>query len=82
MPEVNEPIPLPIFRAIVAAVQSRVPRATTAKGIAGFVFRIWEKMHVQPPGAVATVGLLLVYLFAAMLTIPWLLPFILHTARR
>ena len=64
MPPVNEPIPLPIFRAILTAVQSRLPRATTAKGIAGFVFRIWEKMHVQPPGAVATVALLLVYLLS------------------
>jgi hypothetical protein len=73
---------LPIFRAIVTAVQSRLPRATTAKGIASLVFRIWEKMHVQPPDAVATVALLLVYLFAAMLTIPWLLPFILHAARK
>ena len=82
MPPMSEPIPLPIFRAIVAAVQSRLPRATTAKGVASFVFRIWEKMHVQPPGAVATVALLLVYLLAAMLTIPWLLPFFLHTARR
>ena len=39
-------------------------------------------MHVQPPGAVATVALLLVYLLAAMLTIPWMLPFFLHAARQ
>ncbi len=67
MPPASEPIPLPIFRAIVLELQSRLPVAKTAKGIAGFVFRIWEKMHVQPPSAVATVSLLLVYLLAAML---------------
>jgi len=82
MPPVNEPIPLPIFRAIVAAVQSRLPRVTNAKGIAGLVFRIWEKMHVQPPGIVATVVLLLVYLVAGGLTVPWILPSFFHAARR
>jgi Zn-dependent protease len=81
MPPVNEPIPLPIFRAIVTAVQSRLPRATTAKGIASFVFRIWEKMHVQPPGAVATAALLLVYLLAGALTIPWILPVFFHAPK-
>jgi Zn-dependent protease len=81
MPPVNEPIPLSIFRAIVAAVQSRLPRATTTKGIASFVFRIWEKMHVQPPGAIATVALLLVYLLAGALTIPWILPVFFHAPR-
>ena len=66
----NEPIPLPIFRAIGFEVQSRLPAAKTAKAMAGFVFRIWEKMHVQPPGAAATVVLLLVYLFAGALACP------------
>ena len=82
MPPGNEPIPLPLFRAIVGEVQSRLPGAKTAKGIAGFVFRIWEKMHVRPPGTVATVALLLVYLLAATLTVPWLIPFLLHSARK
>ncbi len=82
MPPVNEPIPLPIFLAILTAVQSRLPRATTAKGIASFVFRIWEKMHVQPPGTVATVVLLLVYLLAGALTVPWVLPLFFHAPKR
>ncbi|MGA2255121.1 MAG: site-2 protease family protein, partial [Thermoguttaceae bacterium] len=82
MPPVNEPIPLPIFRAIVAAVQSRLPRATNAKGIANSVFRIWEKMHVQPTGATATVLLLLVYLLAGVLTVPWILPLFFHVPKR
>ena len=81
MPPANEPIPLPILRAIVGEVQSRLPAAKTAKCIAGFVFRIWEKMHVQPPGAVATVALLLVYLLAGALTLPWILPFCLHVPK-
>lgn len=82
MPPMSEPIPLPIFRAILAAVKSRLPRATTAKGVAGFVFRIWEKMHVQPPGAAATVGLLTVYLLAGALTVPWILPLFFHVPKR
>ena len=82
MPQVNESIPLPIFRAILVAVQSRLPGAKTARAMAGFVFRIWEKMHVQPPGALATLGLLLLYLFAIALTVPWMAPFFLHLGKR
>jgi hypothetical protein len=50
--------------------------------MAGIVFRVWEKMHVQPPGAVATVALLLVYVLAGALTLPWILPLFFHHGKR
>jgi hypothetical protein len=49
--------------------------------VAGWVFRIWEKMHVQPPAALITAALLAVYLLACLLTLPWLIPFFMHTAK-
>jgi Zn-dependent protease len=61
LPRMSEPIPPPIFRAIVAQVKSLLPRVKTAKGMAGVVFNVWERMHARPPAAVATVSLLLVY---------------------
>ena len=81
MPPVDGPIPLTLLRAMVGQVQSLLPTVKTAKGVAAVTSRIWEKMHVQPPGAVATVVLLLVYLTAAMLSIPWLLPLFFHPPR-
>jgi Zn-dependent protease len=82
MPQVNEPIPLPIFRAILLAVQVRLPGAKTAKAMAGCVFRVWDKMHVQPPGVLATVGLLMTYLLGVALTIPWVVPFLFQVWKR
>jgi Zn-dependent protease len=81
MPPLNEPIPMPIFRLIVGQVKSRFPNAKTAKGVAGLAFRVWEKMHVQPPGAVATILLLLGYLLGLLLSILWLIPFFIHSAK-
>ena len=54
----------------------------TAKGVAGVVFNVWEKMHIRPPSGVATVALLLVYLLAGLLAIPWVLPVFLHGRAR
>ncbi len=82
LPPMNEPIPLPIVRAIIKQVKSLLPGVKTAKDVAGVVFNVWEKMHVRPPGAAATVVLLVVYLLAVLLAIPWLMPVFLHTARR
>jgi Zn-dependent protease len=62
LPPLSEPIPLLIFRAIVAQVRSLLPGVKTAKGVAGAVFNVWERMHARPPAAVATMSLLLVYL--------------------
>ena len=78
----DEPIPLLIFRAIVAQVKAALPDVKTEKGVAHVVFNVWEKMHLRPPGAVATVSLLMVYLLAGLLTIPWMLPFVFHAARK
>jgi len=66
LPPINEPIPLLIVRGIINLPASLLPNTRTAKGMAGVVFNIWEKMHVRPPGAVATVTLLAVYLLGAM----------------
>ena len=81
MPQVEEPLPLPVFRAILLAVQARLPRVKAARTLAGFVFRVWEKMHDQPPGAPATVVLLLVYLIAVGISVPWVVPFFLHAGK-
>jgi Zn-dependent protease len=62
LPPMSEPIPPLILRAIVAQVRSLLPRVKTAKGVAGAVFNVWERMHARPPAALATVTLLLVYL--------------------
>jgi Zn-dependent protease len=70
LPPMNEPIPLLIVRATVAQVKSSLPGVKTARGMAATVFNIWEKMHVRPPGAFATMTLLLVYLAGALLAYP------------
>jgi hypothetical protein len=49
-----------------------LPGVKTAKGVAAVTFRVWEKMHIRPPGALATAALLLVYLLAGLLAVPWL----------
>ena len=81
LPPMDGPIPPAAFQAIFAQVRLRMPALKTAKGVAGVVFRVWEKMHVRPPGAAATAGLLLAYLLAAMLAVPWVLPVFLHAVR-
>mgnify|MGYP001090011943 CR=1 FL=1 len=65
---------------MIKQVKFLLPGVNTAKSMAGVVFNVWEKMHVRPPGVLATIALLLVYLVAGLLTIPWLLPFFLHNA--
>jgi Zn-dependent protease len=82
LPDINEEIPLPIFRAILLAVQARLPGAKTAKSMAVFVFRVWEKMHIQPPGTVATAALLMAYLLGVGLSLPWVAPFVLRMLHR
>jgi Zn-dependent protease len=82
LPSMNDPIPMQIFRAIIGQVKDRFPAAKTPKGMAGMVFRVWERMHVRPPGALATVILLFVYALAVLLTIPWLLPFFITIPKR
>jgi Zn-dependent protease len=74
----NGPIPLPIIRGIIDQVKSLLPNVNTAKDVAGVVFNVWEKMHIQPPSTIATVALLLAYLLAGLLTAPWLLSFFLQ----
>jgi Zn-dependent protease len=78
LPPVSGPIPLAIFRAIVQGVKTKSPALKTAKGVAGMVFRVWEKMHARPPGAAATAALLAAYLLAWLLTLPWILAFMLR----
>jgi Zn-dependent protease len=67
LPPMDGPIPPNVLHAIVHLVQTQQPSVKTAKRIAGVVFRVWERMHVQPPGLAATVALLLVYLGATLL---------------
>lgn len=65
LPPLDAPIPLAILRPILTDVKSELPAVKTAKAVANITFRVWEKMHVQPPGASATVVLLVVYLLGA-----------------
>jgi hypothetical protein len=69
LPPLNGPIPVPLVRETIGQVKSLLPGVKTAKGVAAVVFNVWEKMHVRPPAVVATVALLLVYLFGALLAI-------------
>jgi Zn-dependent protease len=82
LPPLYEPIPTPIFRTILALVQHSMPGVKTAKGAAGVVFRVWEKMHAEPPDALITVALLLVYLLAGLLAVPWVLLIFFHAAKK
>ena len=49
LPPMNSPIPPLIARGIIHQVKSQLPGVKTAKGVAGVVFNVWEKMHVRPP---------------------------------
>lgn len=81
LPPMEEAIPMPIFRAIAVEVRTVLPSIKTAKGVAGTVFRVWERMHARPPGILATLALLLVYLLAGLLTAPWVLPLFFRSGR-
>jgi Zn-dependent protease len=69
LPPLDAPIPLGTLRAIRAEIKSELPAVKTAKAVANVTFRVWEKMHVRPPGAAATGALLLVYLLGATVAI-------------
>lgn len=81
LPALNDPIPSPIFQEIVAQTRELLPAPKTNKVLAGTIYRIWEKIHVEPPGFVATFLLLAAYLVAVALTIPWLQFLLFPTAR-
>ena len=63
LPPVTKPIPLPVFRTILAQVATC---EKTANGLADKVFQVWEKLHISPPGIAVTVGLMFVYGLAAL----------------
>ena len=60
-----------------------MPDLTEQRNQATVLWQVWQKIHVQAPGAAATAALLLVYLSAltAVLTAPWTLPFLVQLAR-
>jgi len=62
LPPRDAPLPLGIFCPLVAEVERRVPGRKSVKTVARLVFNVWERMHIQPPGVAATLGLLLLYL--------------------
>jgi len=69
LPPMDASIPLPMLRAILAEIKSELPGAKTTRAVANATFCVWEKIHVQPPGAILTVGMLLVYLLGATVAI-------------
>ena len=73
LPAINEPIPSAVFLAIAGQVAALLPNVKKPKAVAGVMSGVWEKMHVQPPGLGATVGLMSIYLLAAIFAVPWLL---------
>jgi Zn-dependent protease len=73
LPPIDGPIPIAVIRAIVEQMRSLLPRVKAAKDVARAAFGVWEKMHVRPPSAVAATALLVVYLLAEALSVPWLL---------
>ncbi|MCE9556979.1 MAG: site-2 protease family protein [Planctomycetes bacterium] len=77
----DDPIPLQSVRDIIGQMQRRLPGVKNAKPVATITYRIWQKMHLRPPGAVATVVLLAVYLLAALLTLPWILMYMFKSAQ-
>jgi len=82
LPPLDGDIPMPVFREVLAQLQSLMPGVKTPKSVAGAVFRIWEKMHVRPPGAAATLALLVTYLLAGLFAVPWVWLLFLPVARR
>jgi Zn-dependent protease len=81
LPAVSDPIPTHILRPIVADVRTEFPAIKTAKGAAAMAFRVWEKMHAQMPGALATVSLLAAYLTGWLLVVPWAVLFLINRAK-
>ncbi len=74
------PIPVSLLRNILRHVGVTMPAVQAPRATAAVVFRVWERLHVQPPGLLTTALLLLVYLIAAALTLPWLIV-ILHATK-
>jgi Zn-dependent protease len=70
LPPMSEPVPLSVLRPIIAIAKVELPSITAPRGVANVAFRVWEKMHVRPPGALATVALLATYLAAWLLIVP------------
>jgi Zn-dependent protease len=81
LPPMSEPVPLPVLRSIIAIAKAELSGIKAPKGVAGVAFRVWEKMHVQPPGALATALLLAAYFTAWLLTVPWVVLFLIAHGR-
>lgn len=56
-----EQIPPTMARCILQGVRSRFPQHLSPKTAALLIRQIWDRMHVNPPGAVASLALLSVY---------------------
>ena len=78
LPPMSEPIPTPFFGQLSMRCAGNFQKIRP-RMIAGLVFRVWEKIHVQPPGFAATVALLMVYLLVGFFAaVPWILPFVIQ----
>ena len=68
----SEEIPLPLFCHLVDKVRGRFENVTSPKLIASTVQQVWDGIHSKPPGVIATLALLLVYVgaIAATLVVP------------
>jgi Zn-dependent protease len=57
----DERVPRPIALQILDLVRARTPQLKDPKLLATTIHNVWERMHVQLPGALASVALLAVY---------------------
>lgn len=78
----TETIPPEIARQIIHKIQQSFTVKMNAKTLATHTREIWDRMHLRPPGALATTGLLTIYLLcfcipfmvligAAVISIAW-----------
>ena len=78
--EMNVAAPIPREQAVplIACVRATFPKITQVKTLTSLVRQVWERMHVEPPGVLASVVLLALYggsllgtpVIAALLNIP------------
>jgi len=65
----DESIPVEIAEEIVEKIQERIKTKLNLKTITTFTETVWEGIDTRPPGALATTGLLGIYLIALFLPV-------------
>lgn len=65
----KETIPTEAALQIVSKLRERIKAKLSVKTLASMTRQVWEKVQTRPPGAIATIGLLGVYLSSIFITL-------------